>query len=226
MFTMLGVLSSPSPLSIVEAIVDDERVPDPVGVLGRLIDRSLVRRSFGADGSPRFGMLELLHERSVELLEASDEVGAVRLRHAEAVAVALEDLREHHWRHPERGHQRADRRTAPGGPRRACLRHRPGAVGARRPYRRCAHGPPSSGRRPGGGPGLARRAAATPRRVVRPHRAAVLFDQGINCWHYGELDRARNAWADAVDAYKRLGDTGWLAYAFAFLSMTHARRAR
>jgi hypothetical protein len=221
MFMMLGALSSPAPLSIVEATVHDPRIADPVGVLGRLIDRSLVRRTLGADGSPRFGMLELLHERSFELLESRGESEVVRLRHAEAVAVTLDELREHHWRHPGAATSELIAEMLPEA--RAAFAfattHEQWELAGRIVGALTVH------RHRDGGQAEARAWLD----MLLPHldalsdrtRGAVLFDEGFNCWHLGDLDRAREAWADAVDAYERLGDTVWLAYALACLSMTH-----
>jgi predicted ATPase/class 3 adenylate cyclase len=59
-----------------------------------LIDRSLLRRVDGPDGSARFGMLETIREFAAELLTSSGEEPATRLAHANwcaSVAEAAED---------------------------------------------------------------------------------------------------------------------------------------
>jgi predicted ATPase len=53
-----------------------------VDTLASLVDKSLVRQSEGADGEPRFGMLETIREYAVERLEERGEAGQVRRLHA------------------------------------------------------------------------------------------------------------------------------------------------
>jgi predicted ATPase/DNA-binding CsgD family transcriptional regulator len=57
-----------------------------IGVLNgvsSLVDASLLQREEGANGEPRFGMLETVREFALEQLEASGEEGAVRAAHAD-----------------------------------------------------------------------------------------------------------------------------------------------
>jgi predicted ATPase len=51
--------------------------------LASLIDKSLVRQRDGADGEPRFRLLESIREYALERLEEKGEVDEMRLRHAE-----------------------------------------------------------------------------------------------------------------------------------------------
>ena len=53
-----------------------------------LVEQSLLRQEAGADGAPRFTMLETIREFGLEQLEASGEADAARARHA-AVVLAL-----------------------------------------------------------------------------------------------------------------------------------------
>jgi non-specific serine/threonine protein kinase len=50
--------------------------------IASLVDKSLLRREEGPDGSPRFGMLETIHEFGLEQLAASGELEATCHRHA------------------------------------------------------------------------------------------------------------------------------------------------
>jgi len=52
------------------------------GLLGALIDHSLVRHTDGPGGEPRFWMLETLREYALERLAASGEIEALQRRHA------------------------------------------------------------------------------------------------------------------------------------------------
>ena len=51
-------------------------------LLEALVDQSLVRQEIGADGEPRFVMLDTIREYALERLEASGESVALRRRHA------------------------------------------------------------------------------------------------------------------------------------------------
>jgi non-specific serine/threonine protein kinase len=71
------------------ALQDAEAVTDATGVgtdlltgLAALVDKSLLRQEAGADGEPRFGMLEMLREYGLERLEGDGEAELVQGRHA------------------------------------------------------------------------------------------------------------------------------------------------
>ena len=65
--------------------------------LTRLVDKSLVRSRPGPDGQARFGMLELLRARAVELLAESEEATDVARRHALAVAGIVDGIDTGRW---------------------------------------------------------------------------------------------------------------------------------
>jgi non-specific serine/threonine protein kinase len=56
--------------------------PSILSLLGALLDKSLVRQESGADGEPRFRMLETIREFGLERLAESAEETAIRDRHA------------------------------------------------------------------------------------------------------------------------------------------------
>jgi len=59
-------------------------------LLGSLLDKSLLRQVEGADGEPRFVMLEMLREFGLEALDESGEAADMRLRHADYVLALAE----------------------------------------------------------------------------------------------------------------------------------------
>jgi tetratricopeptide (TPR) repeat protein len=81
------------PLEAVEAIWPDGDVVDPLSVL---VDHSLVRRTTGNQGEPRFGMLVLVREHAAMLLE-DQERETVAAAHAAYVAAFVEDRFERRW---------------------------------------------------------------------------------------------------------------------------------
>jgi tetratricopeptide (TPR) repeat protein len=80
----LAVFAGGFGLEAVEAIgLAEEDDRDVVGVLGRLVDRSLVARTECADaGAVRFHLLETIRAYAGARILASDEADAVRSRHA------------------------------------------------------------------------------------------------------------------------------------------------
>src|SRR5262249_48207241 len=59
--------------------------------LSSLVDQSLVQRAEGADGEPRFAMLETVREYGLECLAEADEDSAVRRSHAAYCLVLAEE---------------------------------------------------------------------------------------------------------------------------------------
>jgi predicted ATPase/DNA-binding SARP family transcriptional activator len=95
LFARLGVFAGAVPLEAVEQVCGD-RGDDVVDALSRLVDQSLVRRSIGPRGEPRFVLLELLRDRARDLL-AGGEASSIADRHSAYVAALLDDLEERHW---------------------------------------------------------------------------------------------------------------------------------
>ena len=56
-----------------------------------LVDKSLLRQDDGANGEPRFGMLETIREYALERLEASGEAAVLRQRHARSYLALAEE---------------------------------------------------------------------------------------------------------------------------------------
>jgi excisionase family DNA binding protein len=79
LFRRLAVFVGGCTLDAAEAIGAEGPVVD---VIAALIDNSLLRRETGADGVPRFGMLETIREYALEQLKAAGERETVRDAHA------------------------------------------------------------------------------------------------------------------------------------------------
>lgn len=98
LFRQLGVFAGGCTVPAAEAVAGDG-VPDPVGSLASLADKSLViiDRGHSADGEVRFRMLETAREVALDLLDASGDGDAARVRHARYFAsfaeAAAADLR-------------------------------------------------------------------------------------------------------------------------------------
>jgi predicted ATPase/class 3 adenylate cyclase len=88
LFQRLGVFAGGCSLEAVEAVcsASHERLGEPaidaLDGLTALVDKSLVRQEAGADGAPRFTMLETIREYALERLVASGEEAPLRQRHA------------------------------------------------------------------------------------------------------------------------------------------------
>jgi tetratricopeptide (TPR) repeat protein len=145
----------------------------------------------------------------------------VRDRHADAVARSLESLRERHWFDPRApvpelvGELLPEARAAFAHATSTCQWEVAGRIiGALTAYRHRE-----------GGHDEARRwlVAVLPHLspLTEPTRAAVLFDHGFNCWHHDEIDRARDAWEEAVARFEALDDRRWLAHALVCSAMAH-----
>ena len=80
----LGVFAGGCSLEVADAVCGDElNLGEVFEGLASLVDKSLVRQSDGADGEPRFGLLETIREYALERLEAEGELDDLRRRHAE-----------------------------------------------------------------------------------------------------------------------------------------------
>ena len=95
LFARLGVFAGAVPLRAIEEVCGTADM-DVVDGLTRLVDHSLVRRVPGPRDEPRFVLLELLRERARELLGEHDETG-VRDRHAAYAASFVEEVDERRW---------------------------------------------------------------------------------------------------------------------------------
>ena len=62
---------------------DRMNLGEVIDLLASLVDKSLVRQLEGADGEPRFGMLETIREYALERLEERGELEDLQRRHAE-----------------------------------------------------------------------------------------------------------------------------------------------
>jgi predicted ATPase/DNA-binding CsgD family transcriptional regulator len=116
LFARLGVFVGGCTAEAAEVVCGDQdlRMEDggsivhpPSSILDRLatlLDHSLLRQEIGADGAPRFQMLETIHEYALEQLAAGGEQKQIRRRHAEyflalaeAAAAALEGAQQGLW---------------------------------------------------------------------------------------------------------------------------------
>jgi len=220
LFVRLGVFAGPVPLPVIEAVCADAG-SDVVDALTRLVDQSLVRRTSGPHGDPRFGLLELMRERAGELLTGDEEI-RVRDRHAAYLADVLDDIEARCWevgqqldvvieRLPEirAAHAWAERR----GDVRVAARltagladywHREGYHAEGRTWVAAA---------------LAHREDLDEYLVARLHLAA-----GIVEWPR-DPSVARQHWNRAVDAFRVLGHDRYLSCAMALAAVTHVGEA-
>jgi predicted ATPase/DNA-binding winged helix-turn-helix (wHTH) protein len=93
LFRRLSVFVGGSTLEAAEAVCNSHR---DLGIdlfqgLSSLVDQNLVQGSNGADGEPRFVMLETVREYALERLAASDEKCAARRAHAAYCLVLAEE---------------------------------------------------------------------------------------------------------------------------------------
>jgi predicted ATPase/DNA-binding XRE family transcriptional regulator len=82
LFRRLAVFVGGCTLEAAEAVVNPEGTHDVFSGMAALVDKSLLRQEEGADGEPRFRMLETVREFGLERLEASGEGTTTRERHA------------------------------------------------------------------------------------------------------------------------------------------------
>ena len=87
LFRRLAAFAGGFPLAAAEAVAgggpgETAALPDVLGGVASLVDKSLLQRDDGPGDEPRFGMLETVREYGLECLTASGEADAVRRRHA------------------------------------------------------------------------------------------------------------------------------------------------
>jgi predicted ATPase len=102
LFRRLGIFVGGCTLDAVAAVcdTDGDLANSVVDGMAALLDQSLVQREMGADGEPRFTMLETIREYALEQLEASDEAENIQRPHAEYYLM-LAETAEAHLRGPE-----------------------------------------------------------------------------------------------------------------------------
>ena len=85
LFRRLAAFGGGCTLEAAETICAGDALPatDVLNRLGSLVNASLMQRTIGADGEPRFGMLETIREYASEQLADSGEAEATRARHCE-----------------------------------------------------------------------------------------------------------------------------------------------
>src|SRR6185503_4019695 len=84
LLSRLGVFSGGCSLEVADAVCSDgTNVGATLDGLASLVDKSLVRQFDGADGEPRFGLLESIRAYAVERLAEAGDLERLRRRHAE-----------------------------------------------------------------------------------------------------------------------------------------------
>ncbi len=79
----LGVFAGGCSLELADAVAGEGMaLGESFEALASLVDKSLVRQRDGAEGEPRFGLLETIREYALERLEQSGELDELRRRHA------------------------------------------------------------------------------------------------------------------------------------------------
>ncbi len=88
LFRRLGIFVGGFTIERAEAIGDADGAVgmDMLDALSSFVDKSLVRQLTGADGEPRFGMLETIREYALERLTESPDWGPIRRHHQDAFA--------------------------------------------------------------------------------------------------------------------------------------------
>jgi predicted ATPase/class 3 adenylate cyclase len=92
LFQRLSVFAGGSTLEAVEAVANPDGGLDTFAALAALVDHSLLRQSEGADGEPRFVMLETIREYGLERL-AEHDADVLRESHAHYYLALAERLR-------------------------------------------------------------------------------------------------------------------------------------
>ena len=91
LFARLGVFAGGCSLELADAVAGEAAgVGDALDTLASLVDKSLVRQRDGADGEPRFVLLETIREYALEQLEERGELEDLRRRHAERFLASVE----------------------------------------------------------------------------------------------------------------------------------------
>jgi predicted ATPase/class 3 adenylate cyclase/tetratricopeptide (TPR) repeat protein len=81
LFRRLAVFAGGCTIEAAEAVVNSEGTLDVFGGIASLVNKSLLRQEDGADGEPRFRMLETVREYALEELQASPDEDRMRQAH-------------------------------------------------------------------------------------------------------------------------------------------------
>jgi predicted ATPase len=100
LFARLSVFAGGRTLEAIEEICDPEGALDALEGVESLVEKSLLRQEEGSGETPRFVMLETVHEYAREKLQESGEVEEVKIHHAEYF-LALAEEGESGLRGPE-----------------------------------------------------------------------------------------------------------------------------
>jgi predicted ATPase/DNA-binding SARP family transcriptional activator/DNA-binding CsgD family transcriptional regulator len=99
LFARLSVFAGGWTLEAAEVLGAGDGVEedDVLDLLSKLVDKSLVVTTLGAEGTPRYRMLELVRQYALEKLEESGEAEANRRRHAEFFLALAEEAEPGLW---------------------------------------------------------------------------------------------------------------------------------
>jgi len=209
LFRRLGVFVGGCTLEAVEAVcnVAGDLPLDVLDGLAALVDKSLLQQAEGADGAPRFTMLETIREYALDRLAESGERDALRRQHlgyylalAEQAAPEWDGAQQHAWidrLRQDYGNLRAslgwtiEQDTVELGHRLVCALERfwfrSGSFSEGRRWTAAL---------------LARAHESWPDEI----RARVLRFAGSMAWHQGDYTAARGPLEESASIYRRLGD--------------------
>ncbi len=224
LFRRLGVFVGGATLEAVAAVWDGAGELDVLEGLTSLLDKSLLRQGEGADGEPRFGMLETIHEYALEKLAEHGELDRAQRAHA-AFFLALAEQAEPKLRgfeqpawlsrlDREHDNLRAALRWATErGETEIALR----LAGALWLFWR-VHGPLSEGQR------WLDLALGLAGNVPPAARAKALSRAGSLAWARGDYDRAVALCQASLGLARTLGDPWEIAFPLIYLG--HVSRGR
>jgi non-specific serine/threonine protein kinase len=226
LFRKLSVFAGGCRLEAGQAVCGDAGEEEAVFLdrLSSLLDRSLSQRKAGADGTPRFWMLESLREFGLEQLEAAGEHASTGARHAAFyVRLAEQAEPELHRRDQQRW---AARLEAERGNFRAALTWLLDSGDVESAARLAAalhwfwflQGDIFEGR------GWLERILTSRRGLSRGALGRALTASGMLAWSQGDDGSAQPLLAEAVDLLRGIGARQDLAYALHFWGHTAGRQ--